>query len=205
MEITTGETNSGGGSVKAFVEFGSFEGTNLRDLLQDGWHGVLVEPHPLSLVKCYEFLLSLGDISFDLYSGIVSPVEGDIVTYKSGSATFSQSGHAAEVGGTPSSTWTAGHWEHHKGPGLKLVSVTLDRLVRECPYPVDRFEIDCEGMEVDIFESYSWNQKPEYIKVATHGFIIDRIVSLICKEGYEELHVEGSQDLHFRRDKQLSP
>ena len=184
--------------MKSFIEFGASTKPNLSNLLLNGWHGMLVEPHPLSLVKLVEYLDTLNDISYDLYAGIVTPRKGDIVVYKSGSENFSELGYMAEIGGAKSSTWDAGHWKKHKGPGLKYVSITLDRLVAEAPFPVERFEIDCEGMEFDIFQGYSWIQKPDYIKVAYHGVsIIDRLVSLICGQGYEQL--ESTHDLCFRK------
>lgn len=186
--------------IKAFVEFGvCYGGTNLPSFLKEGWHGIFVEPHPLNIVKAYESLLSLGDVSFDFYESIVVPDESQIVTFKSGSPTFSELGYSAEVGGTQSSTWNAGHWEKHKGPGLKIAPVTLDRLVQESPYPVERFEIDCEGMELDIFKSYSWIKKPQYIKVAIHGDVKDRLYSIILEQGYELVNNEECVDSHFRR------
>ena len=186
--------------MKAFIEFGGHCQPNLMNLLDSGWHGIIVEPHPLSVVKLYETLVSAGDFSFDLYSGIVGPDEGKIVTYKSGSETFSQLGVAAAVGGTPSSTYADPCWADHKGPGLKLVSITLDRLVRESPYPVERFEVDCEGMEIDIFESYSWIKKPADIKVELHtNELKDRLLSTILKEGYEIVDVDDYYNWHFRK------
>ena len=185
--------------MKSFIEFGASIKPNLSNLLLDGWHGILVEPHPFSLVTLVAYLDKLNDISYDLYAGIVTPREGEIVVYKSGSVNFSELGYKAETGGARSSTWNAGHWKEHKGPGLKYVSITLDRLVAEAPFPVERFEIDCEGMEVDIFESYSWIQRPGYIKVAPHGVsIIDRLVSVICGQGYEL--VGSHEDLCFKKN-----
>lgn len=185
--------------MKAFIEFGGHTHTMLPHLLKDGWHGVIIEPHPLSLVALYENLISLENISFDIYNSLVGPNEGELLIYKSGSPTFSQSGHDAEVGGSRSSTWDAGSWEHHKGPGLTMACITLDRLVRECPYPVEWFQVDCEGMEIDIFENYSWIKKPETIKVAWHGNVRDRLCAVICSQGYEQIEDSHDEDLHFIR------
>lgn len=152
----------------------------------------------MAVIKLAADLATLENVSYDLYAGIVTPREHDIVTYKSGSPDFSELGYMAEVGGTPSSTWEAGYWKNHKTPGLKYISITLDRLISESSYPVEHFEIDCEGMEVDIFENYSWICKPDYISVAPHGsHVVDHLISLICGQGYNLL--DSSHDLKFKK------
>ena len=173
-------------NTKAFIEFGCFECPNLAHLLVEGWHGVFVEPHPLSIIKSIEHLNTLENVSYDFYAGVVTSGTRQFSVYKSGSEGFSESGYMAEVGGVVSDTWNSGHWETHKSPGLSFKTITLDELVARCPYPVSHFEIDCEGMEIEIFSNYSWDCKPDSMKIALHGIErLEQLVDIITKAGYE--------------------
>ena len=51
---------------------------------------------------------------------------------------------------------------------LKFLPMDLDTLIKVSPYPVERLELDIEGAEYPVFESFSFNHKPREIKVAVH-------------------------------------
>ena len=171
---------------KAFIEFGCCERPNLAHLLVEGWHGVFVEPHPLSIIRSIEYLNTLENVSYDFYAGVVTGRTQQFAPYKSGSEGFSESGYMAEVGGVRSDTWNSGFWEAHKSPGLTFKTITLDELVARCLYPISHFEIDCEGMEIEIFESYSWDCKPDTMTIALHGEEhLERLINIITKAGYK--------------------
>lgn len=152
-------------SKKAFIEFGAYIKPNLSSWLYEGWHAILVEPHPLHLIKLMNYLESLEGVSYDVYAAAVRGTTGNCVEFFSGCGTFAERDESSGC-----KIHNRGfYWGNHPGTGIKIFPITLDMLVRESPYPVERLEIDCEGAEREIFENYSFHKKPMEIKVACHG------------------------------------
>ena len=194
--------------MKAYLEFGASFEPNYISLVKFGWHGIFVEPHPAHVIKCYEYLVSLPDASFEFYNGIVGADEDRIMVFRSSTPTFSESSFCSKESGAQSSIYKSHSWQNCVGPGLKMLPISLDRLVRESKYPVEYFQIDCEGMEIDIFESYSWHHKPSYIRVAVHAYDNspklesynkERLSAMIVKQDYHEIPL-FSHDLAFRKN-----
>lgn len=195
--------------MKAFIEFGAHTGPNLCDWLLDSWHGIFVEPHPANLIELFKYLESYEGCSYQVYSGIVLgkttigkfyDMRGNI--HDKGGGAFAEPTEVSrhdEVGflgegfgslevGSEGPDWKV------KGC-LSILALTLDMLVQNSPYPIERLEIDCEFAEVDIFQNYSFNVRPKEIKVACHGVDTKRTLTDIFENvGYS---VEDMDEEHL--------
>ena len=164
--------------MKAFIEFGAYIKPNLRKWLLEGWHGIFVEPHPANLIELLKCLESFEGCSYEVYSGIVlgKTTIGKLYDLRG----------KDDKSGSPFSEYTqfARHDDKVKGC-LSILALTLDMLVENSLYPVERLEIDCEFTEIEIFRNYSFNVKPKEIKIACHGVDTKRILTDIFENfGY---------------------
>ena len=188
--------------MKTFIEFGTGRRADLQWLLLDGWktqasgqeavlgnrlvtytndwYGILVEPHPASLVELLDHMQYLG-ISLDRYQVFSEAITGtprEVSLHPVERDHFKQPDHAA----------TLFNENSKQTQSLKSFSITLDRLLNICPYPVDLIRVDCEGAELEIFENFSFSPKPRHIIIEPHDWIVkgttEGLISIFSEQGY---------------------
>lgn len=128
-----------------FLEIGAYHPkvfSNTRALVENGWHGVYVEPSPLCF-KSFEEEYSLDHPRIKLL-----PVA---ITDKMGKITFWESG-----GDAVSSTSTAHKDKWERGSKIRfnkieVESITMAHLLDNYGDDVDFLNLDVEGTNIDLF------------------------------------------------------
>lgn len=160
---------------KCFVEFGATE-PNLLDYLENGWYGIFIEPHPIALLDLTEILRAYPKENYKIISGCVTGDRPDFTAFHTVRSLrwWDRIGEAST------------HYGDRSTQPIYFPLLTLDMIVAAAPYPVERFEIDCEGTEDEIFEKYSFEVRPKEIKVACHPQekIKRKLTPIFEKHGY---------------------
>ena len=151
--------------MKAFIEFGAYTYPNLLHYLDNGWYGIFVEPHPMHLIELVKYLQPYPQDTYTLLCGVVAESSDEYYVFqvppnndKTDFTQIADNSVAYRIGE-----------EYPDIPKICFQPITLDTLIRKSPYPVERLEIDCEGCEYEIFNSYTFFHKPKEIKVALHN------------------------------------
>jgi len=137
-----------------FVEVGAYDGllhSNTVGLARRGWHGVLVEPHPISAKKCRE--------NYQLFPNIT--IEEYAITSRGGEV------QKLRDAGTLSSTSTVVQGLYEKlewskralsNSFFEVETKTLDDILESySPKKLDLLAVDVEGAEEAVFAGFSIN------------------------------------------------
>lgn len=163
---------------------------NLTPLLQKGWHGILVEPHPMCISQLMQ---EVSKYSADVYCGVVAPNDGFVDFCSRNSETFDKVDREGRV-----HTEVSGilHKNFFKSSFIKFAPISLEKLIQASPYPVHRVEVDCEGLELAIFEHFSFHKKPNVFKIAYHSDEIrHRLRRIFQEHGYTVNNIDAEHIL----------
>lgn len=181
---------------KVFIEIGSCDfDTNLPLIENGGWEGVMCEPAP----KYFE---NISKLAKDIDNKECLSLENIAISDYDGKISFAcakdnSSGPRSEDG------WRRGISsvvaDNHKGERMfdlkgnqkfidKVIDVecmTLDSLIAKYKYEhINYLKIDVEGHELNILDNYSWDIKPDIIKLE-HAHIDDMYARrLLESKGY---------------------
>lgn len=189
--------------MKQFVEIGSCDFDTNLELIKGGrWNGLFVEPSPLYRTNL-EKLISQTKESYNciVESAVISDYDGEI-EFTTAKDTSTESRHLG--------TWRRGIGsvtsKSHKGERLfdladnsvyidevlKLECMTLDSLLKKYHIKhIDYLKLDTEGHEVNILDAYSWDIKPNLIKLE-HSHIDDVYMSELLRSHGYMVYVEQS-------------
>lgn len=189
--------------IKTFIEIGSCDFDTNIDLISSGeWLGVMVEPtkkyfsnlEKLVADNPYRHNLTLENIAISDYNGTISFAEAkDTSTGPRGLGAWRR-GISSVVA------------DSHKGERLfdladnqKFVEeffdvpcMTLDSLIAKHNFEhINYLKIDVEGHEMNILDSYSWDIKPDFIKME-HSHIDDVYAANLLKDKGYVVYIEHS-------------
>lgn len=195
--------------IKTFIEIGSCDFDTNIDLISSGeWLGVMVEPtkkyfsnlEKLVADNPYRHNLTLENIAISDYNGTISFAEAkDTSTGPRGLGAWRR-GISSVVA------------DSHKGERLfdladnqKFVEeffdvpcMTLDSLIAKHKFEhINYLKIDVEGHEMNILDAYSWDIKPDFIKME-HSHIDDVYAANLLKDKGYVVYIEHS-DLYAIR------
>ncbi|MHA1344999.1 MAG: FkbM family methyltransferase [Candidatus Heimdallarchaeaceae archaeon] len=151
------------------IDVGAMDGANgsmSKDLISEGWNGLLIEPLPDSFKKLKK--------NYEKYPGaqtiqtLCSNENGEGILYPFRGVS------------TMSPEWRdvcQNHWKHvNYGKPIKLPKVTLKTLMRlyKVPSHIDFLQIDTEGHDLFVLKGMDWDRKP----------------SLVCVEVIDLCHME---------------
>ena len=196
--------------VSTFIEFGTGGCPELYWLLQDNWKdycdrflifggerlveytdtwfGIFVEPHPYNLQQTLKKLNEVDPSGkkYQLFSTLIMGSNKIAQFYPS--SDFNQIDESASVFITERSI------------SLHFPTMTLDQLVVISPYPVDLIRSDCEGAELEVFENFSFQPKPQHLIIETHGNVLGtagKLHQFLLNKNYQvsEFHYESNNYL----------
>lgn len=206
--------------MKAFIEFGTGNYADLLPLLNDDWKdkvhkysdfggerfkdytdtwfGIFVEPMPHCIIEMLNRLHSHGidGYRYMFFAGIVAGETKPTKVYSgSGVRVFTNPFDVLRVGSS-----IINRWPHHERY-IYVNAITLDDLIDISPYPVDLLRVDCEGAELEIFKSFSFDQCPRHVIVETHDRIINGIekglLDIFDKQGRPAEIVKPENDVPY--------
>lgn len=187
--------------LKTFIEIGSCDFETNIDLITSGeWLGIMVEPakkfhdnlEKLVADNPHRQNLQLENIAVSDYNGKISFAEAKDMSSGSRNLGEWRKGISSVVA------------ENHKGERLfdladnqqfinatyDVPCVTLDRLIAQSGWEhINYLKIDTEGHEMNILECYSWDIKPDFIKME-HSHIDDSYAASLLKEKGYLVYVE---------------
>jgi FkbM family methyltransferase len=170
---------------KTFIEIGACDFDNNDDLLDSGWRGIFVEP------------------IWQYYNNLVRKVQGKDATIVRAAITSFDG--TIKMDTIPNSEdWVKGishissEITDNIASGLvkrnapdtfqvvEVPAMTLDTLLTTHDVTdIDFMQIDVEGHELVILDSYSWRIKPKYLRIE-HKFIDDiKLTSILERNGYK--------------------
>jgi FkbM family methyltransferase len=186
---------------KVFIEIGSCDFDTNIDLINNGnWIGVMCEPAP----KYRNNLMNLVKGIPNRESLTIEPLA---ISDYNGKISFGVSKDTSE-GSRSNGFWRRGISsvlaESHKGErvfdieqnqefleeAIEVDCMTLDSLIAKHEFAhVNYLKIDVEGHELNILECYSWDIKPDIIKVE-HAHVDDVYISNLLKSHGYLVYVE---------------
>lgn len=197
------------GMLKTFIEIGSCDFDTNLDLINSGeWLGIMCEPakkyynnlEKLVANSPYRDNLYLVNMAVSDYNGMISFAEAKDMAHGSRALGAWRRGISSVLA------------ENHKGERLfdlennqqfinetyDVECITLDTLIAEHKWEhINYLKIDVEGHEMNILESYSWDIKPDFIKME-HTHIDDLYAAAFLKEKGYLVYTEHS-DLYAIR------
>lgn len=149
---------------KTFVDVGACDGeiyTNTLRLLLDGWHGIYIEPNPISFNKlkknCKIWEKQKNKISYDLHECAVGNFSGEIDFYIN--EEFSSIKKETQF-----------FKNHNKTPDniVRVKITTLNELLKDIK-KFNLLSIDVEEYEIETLQGYDISQHfPEVVIIETH-------------------------------------
>ncbi len=182
--------------MKTFIEIGSCDFDTNADLIKSGnWKGIMVEPAP-------RYNAQLSSLMQNIDNRENLSIECLAISDYDGTIEFTQSKDTS-TGSRVDGLWRRGissvTADNHKGERIfdlydnsnwidsvfEVPCITLDTLIEKHKVQhIDYLKIDTEGHELNILDSYSWNLKPDFIKLE-HAHIDDIYVcELLKSKGY---------------------
>lgn len=178
--------------MKTFIELGACDFENLDSLLDHGWRGIFVEPVPKHNMSLQHKLT--GKPNATVMPVAVSNKNGyldmeiidigeDTPDWMKGISHVKVDSVANAASGLVDRNVTEDTGE--KKQVITVPCMTLDRLIETCNITqIDFLQMDVEGHELVILEDYTWNVKPQMLKIE-HKFIDDkRLTALLKFQGY---------------------
>ena len=184
--------------VNKYAEFG---GTDFKNYT-DEWYGIFVEPMPHCINSMLNHLSNLRSNRYMMIAGVVAGETQLRKVYAGNSrTTYPNPFDVKGFGGS-----LINRWLHHE-QYILINAITLDCLIDLSPYPVDLLRIDCEGAELEIFKSFSFNPCPRHIIIETHDRIIDNtekyLLEIFHKHGRHAELIQPEKDVPYLISKEI--
>lgn len=161
------------GKLGTFLDLGAFDGINLsntRRLMELGWGGVCVEPHPITFAKlehncagfpavnCYQFAMSDKNETVDFFANdtYYSTIKEDEL-----------------------SRWTGVHFFQKS----QVQTQSFEHFMSYSPYKTfDFISIDCEGVDYEILSQINLTEVGcKLICVETNNVNVEKYISYISQ------------------------
>ena len=186
---------------KVFIEIGSCDFDTNIDLINNGeWVGVMCEPAPkyrnnlenlVSGIKNRESLtiepLAISDYNGKINFGVSKDTsEGDRTNgfWRRGISSVLADNHKGER------IFDIGDNQKYLEQAIEVECMTLDSLIAKHEFAhVNYLKIDAEGHELNILECYSWDIKPDFVKIE-HAHVDDVYLSNLLKSHGYLVYVE---------------
>jgi len=193
--------------LKTFIEIGSCDFDTNMPLIDSGeWLGIMCEPAPYyykNLVSLSEKSKSAGNLSIENIA--VSDYNGNISFACAKPPSTESRGHGSEWRRGISSVVADNHIgerifdlegnQQFLEETIDVPCLTLDSLIAKHKWEhINYLKIDTEGHEQNILDVYSWEIKPDIIKIE-HSHIDDVYMKLLLEKHGYLVYVE-QQDIY---------
>ena len=167
---------------QCFMNFGIGPEINpyLINMLENGWHGIFVEPHPFHILNAFKELAPFSD-RVHVFQGVIYDSQSQHV--KAGCIQFNNILYPEESGASGILPW-----RNHETEAFTCNVPVLDlgEIISNSKVPVNFLDVDCENAEHAIFHAYDFNLKPKDIKLSIHSSLNAqlKLVDHFRKNGY---------------------
>lgn len=174
-----------------YVDCGAYHpirGSNTHLLWKRGWCGINLEPHPDQLQQ------------FNIHR----PTDVNL-----GLAVSNQEGRASFVcddvfSGLDSEARNKIASRHPNRPPCKTIEVecfTLATIVEKyaASREIDLLNVDCEGHDLQVLQSYDWSAPPYAVVVERHGQQAEEVDTFLANVGYSLLLTTGLSGIFIRK------
>lgn len=171
--------------MKFFVEIGPCNFDTCVKLAENGWAGIVCEPHP----KYFQDVCSIyGNYPFiQKVEAAISDVNGKIKFAPSNSDEGWKKGISHVVSPSHLGTSLKDVEDNYKlyDDDIWVEAMTLDKLIEKYNIThIDYLKIDAEGHEMNILKEFSWDRLPTVIQLE-HWHIDDQACAkLLEDQGY---------------------
>jgi FkbM family methyltransferase len=188
-----------GSRIGSLLSIGENDGvtySNSRNLILEGWGGVLVEPAPEAfkrLSKLYE--------DPNIFSDVI--LVNKAICHENGKVKFYDSGEHA-IRGTTSLLSTVKPSEMDRWPGVpfeekEVDCITVESLLNDyCPIPMfDLIMIDCEGFDYDILCQLNFtNLYTSCVCVEWNSIDGDKYDKVMFDQGFKLIHTNRENKIY---------
>ena len=174
-----------------FVEIGAgTEPVFAKSLLEQGWEGYLIEAHPAAFVGLYQRFSSYEDAHLILgacsdYHEITPFEHSDDIN------------HLQWVHGIPKHKDLVQDYNKETvNAKIAVTSFTLDTLFKYVGAPIHAVRLDIEAAEYESLIAYSFNLKPQILRVEWHIPLDNPLTQVVQKrlfhQGYKNVLNDGA-------------
>jgi len=181
--------------MKTFLEIGACDFDNLDPLLDAGWRGIFVEPVPLYAESLRQKVSKYPNAVVDQVAitnrdGVITMDTIDDISLSGVNRWKRGISHIAQTPGMSKYNYTSGSITLNTSTSISSKKLmvdcrTLDNLIdKHKVETIDLLQLDVEGHELVVLNSYSWKIKPSIMKIQ-HKHISDNdLVDLLNSKGY---------------------
>lgn len=184
-----------------FLDVGAADGithSNTYHLAQQGWQGILVEP-------CRHFVSKLKEIYSDstnvkIFDGALSDFNGitKFYVYEAGNDSQISTIQLPQKKSIEVNSWFSGKFTDEYDVNVLTPSNFCN--IMQVPKRIEFVDIDAEGSDMKILNSWPWNQCEVELFCIEHSMGKDVIINFMDEKGYKPLAITGGNHLFIKQD-----